>query len=139
MRYCAILIALLLLGSCGGTPDPRQNDWLPVQVGQRIFKLRLNPPTSLLDRPDLSAEIRAGAGWERVSLVSPEGNGELVDQLLDRMRRNPKVEQKVHAELTSNLADWSGNHRCRVLNLVSIDAADIQAVESAATPAVDTD
>ena len=123
-----------MITNCGGVPDSRQKYWQPVQGEQRVFALRFNPPMSLLDRPDLSTEIKAGKGWERISLANPDGDVSMIDQLLDRMRQRPKEALKIYGELTSNLADWPGNHRCRTLRLISIDSHEIQDREAAAKP-----
>ena len=134
MRYYAILFLALINWCCSGQPKHQQTYWQLTPSNQQIFQLRFNQPASLLDRPELAAEIPAGKGWERVSLTNPKGNHDLVDQLLERMRAKPSAIHTVLADLRRRTVTWPGQHVCRVLVLVNLDPAPIKDDETTDGP-----
>ncbi|MEE2757061.1 MAG: hypothetical protein VYA30_10390 [Myxococcota bacterium] len=122
----AILLLCGLLLSCGGQPSAGVKHWDPPEAGTGLFYLRYNLPNALLDRLELGFEIKAGAGWERVSIAFVnESEGALL-KLQQQVERAPNQTLPVLGELSSDLVGWAGNHHCRRLKILESDSAKLE-------------
>ena len=116
-----------MLAGCGSKPKGVAPHWQPAPNGVGAFQLRYNPSASLIDRSELSVEIPAGKGWERIALMGLEDETEIIETLLNRMQKSPKKVYWVVGELTQVLTRWTGQHHCRTMVVMNIEPNEVQA------------
>jgi len=120
-----LAVATSVQSGCGGggRPDVVPRDREPLPDGEGVYQLRYNPPPCLADQPELHAELRTPAGWERVALetAGEVGSGDRVTALLTRFGRSPTVVIPVLGTLTNRVRTWTGQHASRVFVVEVID------------------
>ncbi|MEE2789134.1 MAG: hypothetical protein VX589_17495 [Myxococcota bacterium] len=114
MKFAILLMFSFGLLCCGGQSTQRQQTGdTRVDSKEGGFLARYNPCDCLLHREDLSVEIRVGNRWERIALRDQDQTQRRVPGLLDKMRRQPAMEQRIWGTVTDRLVDWAGGHYAR--------------------------
>ncbi|MCA9545089.1 MAG: hypothetical protein KC613_11885 [Myxococcales bacterium] len=127
-----LLAALALAAGCAGAPKgPRKP---PLPKGDGVYTLRHNPPTCLVDRPALHAEMDTALGWERVALEDADDEVPVVAEVIARLRAAPGVPVKVAGALSSETRTWLGSHAARVLRVEALDPPEPGEDEAPAAP-----
>ena len=122
IRLALALMSMLALAACGGgTPGGAVRSADPLPDGEAIYHLRYNLPPCLADQPELHAEVRTAAGWERVALESGAEDVDQVQALLARFGRDPRAVVPVLGNLTNRARTWSNQHASRVFVVQGVD------------------
>ena len=130
----AILLLCSWLLSCGAQPQSVVQHWEPPESGTGVFYLRYNLPNALLDRVELGFEVKAGGGWERVSIAIHDTDDRALQDLQDQVGIAPNQILPVVAALSPELESWSGNHHCRRLTVLETDSLKVKQWANANQP-----
>ncbi len=126
MRVKAILLLCSWLLSCGAQPQSVVQHWEPPESGTGVFYLRYNLPNALLDRLELGFEMKAGSGWERVSILIHDRDERVLQDLQEQVALAPKQILPVVGALSTDLEGWPGNHHCRRLTVLETDSMKVK-------------
>ena len=116
MRILAIIFVSGLWLGCSGAPSKMATHWRPSPTGTAVYTVRLNPPVSLADSPQLSVEIECGDGWERIALEAPDEVPGAVDALFKKLETHPQHSIRVMGTLLGRTVPWGEGHHSRVLS-----------------------
>jgi len=123
MHILAIGVIGCLLVACGPmrAPTPGVRLVEPLVDGEGTYPVRYNPPPCLADQPELHAEVRTPAGWERVALETGPDDTDLVAALMTRFDADRAAVIPVRGNLTNRTRPWAGQHASRIFSVQEID------------------
>lgn len=117
LRALALMMAVFV-SACGGSAQHEMKK--PLLRGRDVYTLRYNPASCLINQSDFAFEIVSDLGFERVYLVEPEMEEELMEALAREPGGLAAGSIDVDARLINTSLPYGNEHYARGLKIYAV-------------------